>query len=161
MELTMNEKYKVKSPIITPEYFPTAYNRSEERINTLLVSADPTEAPTVVFADLETTISDTFPEGNFTFVHFPNGVVMVVDPLLQWKTVDVNLVATTYVKSNLLTFQGDIFTDSVFGDVLLFSCYDYDNDVFNDGAYSVSYETVQEMLIIYVRQKQTTKTETF
>lgn len=157
----MNKKYKVKSPIITPEYFPTAYKKSEEKINVLLVPCDPTEPPTVVFNEVEATIAETFPEGNFTFVHFPNGVVMVVDPLLQWQTLDLNHVATIFVKTNLLTFEGDIFTDSVYGDILLFSSYDLKNNTFNDDAYSISYETVQELLIIYVRQKQIEKTQTF
>jgi len=151
-------KYKIKSPIITPEYFPVAYTKQEHRINSLLIYADTSKPPTIIFQDIDETISDVFPEDNCTNVYLPNGAVMVVDPLLQWRTINPNPIATMFLNMLTVTYQGNTFTDTVYGDVILFSNFDAFANQHTIDSYSVSYETVQEVLSLYVKNKQNFKT---
>jgi len=152
-----SHKYKVKSPIITPEYFPLAYNKMENRINGLAIYSDIDKPPTIIFDDIDSTIDSMFPQDNCTNVYLPNGGVMVVDPFMQWQTNKPNPIASMFLNMLTVTFQGDIFTDTVYGDVLLFSNFDTHLNQHTLNSYSVSYETVQEVLTLYVRQKKTFK----
>jgi hypothetical protein len=153
-----NSKYKLKSPIITPEYFPLAYKKSEDRINSLAVYSDIKKPPTIIFDHIDSTIDSMFPEDHCTNVYLPNGGIMVLNPLLQWQTSEPNFVATLYLNMLTSTFQGDIFTDTVYGDVLLFSNFDVLYGQHSLSSYSISYETVQELLTLYVKHKQNFKT---
>jgi hypothetical protein len=151
-------KYKRKSPIITPEYYPLAYKISEPRINSLAIYSDIDKAPTIIFDDIETSITQFFPEDTCTNIYLPNGLVMVLNPILQWQISHPNPIATLYLNTLTSTFQGSHFQDTVYGNVLLFSNFDAALDRHTIDSYSISYESVQEVLTLYVKHKEFFKT---
>lgn len=148
MSYMIPSKYTVYSPFTSPESYNPAYHPSENKVRCLFIPSEKYVEPLII-TDYSSVILDTFFEDHPPAV-LPcvNNFHVYYDPYLQWSPFFTNHIATSLIRNDTLHYNGNLLTDSICGNVLVFGTINPLTNQIENKDYSVPYEIIEQAVRI-------------
>lgn len=144
------KKYQVVSPLTNPEaYSPNNHHISKNKVRSLFIPYDLNYEPLVITDYFDVIYDTLFHDIDSSVIHSFNNYHMYYDQIIQWSSFSPNFVATSILRNDFLSFNGDILTDCISGNVLIFGSLNPLTKVIDNNSYSVPYEIIEQTVRLY------------
>lgn len=143
------------NPSITPEYFQLLKTKPKSNvIKALFISYDKTVQPQIVTDTSDKILNVVFKEEKPYPLFFKDEFHVYVSPSEQLVGMNINSVATFFLRQKNMTIYGCDHPDVVCGHVLIFGTKNLVTQMLDNKNYSVPYHIVEEVVKIYDIEKK-------
>ena len=142
-------RYKITTPLFTPECYFDHPLISEIKVLGLHVPADPKSHPSIMFDYPPNVISEIFGDTHVKIIPLSYTEHAYFDPTLQYTIRNPNRVMTQFMRIVSQTHYGERMADSFYGDAVVFGSYNHKEKYLDNGDNSVPFEIIEQFMHIY------------